>query len=107
MTRNGIRVDALVTSPTFLPVADVRRPRLGRAIRGRGSSRGPRARRDGCRGGPTTPTSVVAGAEIYLLPVVLGGGVPFSPAGSLRVDLDPIGSDRSGVATILRFRVRK
>ena len=44
---------------------------------------------------------------VYLLPVVLGGGVPFSPAGSVRVDLDPIGSDRSGAATILRFRVRR
>jgi hypothetical protein len=39
--------------------------------------------------------------------VVLGGGVPFSPAGSVRVDLDPIDSKRSGAATIHRFRVRK
>jgi hypothetical protein len=38
---------------------------------------------------------------------VLGGGVPFSPAGSVRVDLDPIASEQSGAATILRFRVRK
>lgn len=44
---------------------------------------------------------------VYLLPVVLGDGVPFSPAGSVRVDLEPIGSTRSGAATILRFRVRK
>jgi dihydrofolate reductase len=44
---------------------------------------------------------------VYILPVVLGGGVPFSPAGSVRVDLDPIGSKRSGAATILRFRVRR
>ena len=44
---------------------------------------------------------------VYLLPVVLGGGVPFSPAGSVRVDLDPIASEQSGAATILRFRVRK
>ena len=44
---------------------------------------------------------------VYLLPVVLGGGVPFSPAGSVRVDLDRISSKRSGGATILRFRVRK
>jgi dihydrofolate reductase len=44
---------------------------------------------------------------VYLLPVVLGDGIPFSPAGSVRVDLDPIGSRRSGAATILRFRVRK
>jgi dihydrofolate reductase len=44
---------------------------------------------------------------VYLLPVVLGGGVPFSAAGSVRVDLDPISSTRSGAATILRFRVHK
>lgn len=44
---------------------------------------------------------------VYLLPVVLGDGVPFSPAGSVRVDLDPISSTRSGAATILRFRVRR
>ena len=44
---------------------------------------------------------------VYLLPVVLGGGVPFSPSGSVRVDLDPIASNSSGAATILRFRVRK
>ncbi|MGZ8502169.1 MAG: dihydrofolate reductase family protein [Candidatus Limnocylindrales bacterium] len=44
---------------------------------------------------------------VYLLPVVLGDGIPFSPAGSVRVDLDPIGSRRSGAATILRFRVRR
>ena len=44
---------------------------------------------------------------VYLLPVVLGGGVPFSAARSVRVDLDPISSTRSGAATILRFRVRK
>jgi dihydrofolate reductase len=44
---------------------------------------------------------------VYLLPVVLGEGIPFSPAGSVRVDLDPIGSKRSGAASILRFRVRR
>ncbi len=44
---------------------------------------------------------------VYVLPVVLGDGIPFSPAGSVRVDLDPISSKRSGVVTILRFRVRK
>ena len=44
---------------------------------------------------------------VYVLPVVLGGGIPFSPAGSVRVDLDPISSKRSGDVTILRFRVRK
>ena len=44
---------------------------------------------------------------VYVLPVVLGDGIPFSPAGSVKVDLDPISSTRSGAATILRFRVRK
>ena len=44
---------------------------------------------------------------VYLLPVVLGDGIPFSPTGSVRVDLDPIGSTRAGAATILRFRVRR
>ena len=44
---------------------------------------------------------------VYLLPVVLGGGVPFSAAGSVRVDLDLISSTQSGNATTLRFRVRK
>jgi dihydrofolate reductase len=44
---------------------------------------------------------------IYVLPVVLGEGVPFSPAGSATVDLEPISSRQSGEATILRFRVRK
>jgi dihydrofolate reductase len=44
---------------------------------------------------------------VYLLPVVLGDGIPFSPAGSVKVELDPISSKRSGGVTILRFRVRK
>jgi len=44
---------------------------------------------------------------VYLLPVVLGDGIPFSPAGGVRVDLDPISSTRSGAVTILRFRVRR
>lgn len=44
---------------------------------------------------------------VYLLPVVLGDGVPFSPAGSATVDLEPLSSTRSGAATIVRFRVRK
>jgi hypothetical protein len=37
---------------------------------------------------------------------VLGSGVPFSPAGSVKVDLEPIASEQSGAATILRFQVR-
>lgn len=44
---------------------------------------------------------------VYLLPVVLGGGVPFSPAGGGRIDLDLISSKQAGAATMLRFRVRK
>lgn len=44
---------------------------------------------------------------VYLLPVVLGDGTRFSPAGSVRVHLDPISSTRSGAATILRYRVRR
>jgi dihydrofolate reductase len=44
---------------------------------------------------------------VYLLPVLLGDGIRFSPAGLSRVELEPISSTRSGAATILRFRVRK
>lgn len=44
---------------------------------------------------------------VYVIPVVLGEGVPFSPAGSTRVDLEPISSTRSGAVSILRFRVRR
>jgi dihydrofolate reductase len=44
---------------------------------------------------------------VYVLPLLLGDGTPFSAPGLTRVDLEPIGSARSGDATILRFRVRK
>lgn len=44
---------------------------------------------------------------VYLLPVVLGGGIPFSPAGSATVDLEPISSTRAGAVSVLRFRVRR
>ncbi|HEX6654990.1 MAG TPA: dihydrofolate reductase family protein [Candidatus Limnocylindria bacterium] len=44
---------------------------------------------------------------VYVLPLILGDGVPFSPPGSARVDLEPMGSTQSGPVTILRFRVRK
>ena len=44
---------------------------------------------------------------VYVLPVLLGDGIQFSPAGSVKVDLEPISSKRSGAVTILRFRVRK
>jgi dihydrofolate reductase len=44
---------------------------------------------------------------VYVLPVLLGDGIPFSPPDLPRIDLEPIGSTRSGSVTILRFRVRK
>ena len=45
---------------------------------------------------------------VYVLPVLLGDGVPFSsPSGLARIDLEPLDSTRSGAVTILRFRVRK
>ena len=43
---------------------------------------------------------------VYVLPVLLGDGIPFLPPGLTRVDLEPISSARSRDATILRFRVR-
>jgi dihydrofolate reductase len=43
---------------------------------------------------------------VYVLPVLLGDGIRFSSPGLARTDLEPIGSTRSGDATILRFRVR-
>src|SRR4051794_6191383 len=44
---------------------------------------------------------------VYVLPILAGDGVRFSPPGLTRIDLEPISSTRSGAATILRFRVRK
>ena len=44
---------------------------------------------------------------VYVLPVLLGDGIPFSSPGLTRVDLEPVSSARSGDATILRFRVRR
>jgi dihydrofolate reductase len=44
---------------------------------------------------------------VYVLPLLLGDGIPFSSPGQTRVDLEPISTMRSGDATILRFRVRK
>jgi dihydrofolate reductase len=44
---------------------------------------------------------------LYVIPVVLGDGIPFSPAGSARVDLEPLSSTQAGAVSILRFRVRK
>lgn len=45
---------------------------------------------------------------VYVLPVLLGDGTRFySSMGLARIDLEPLGSTRSGAVTILRFRVRK
>jgi dihydrofolate reductase len=45
---------------------------------------------------------------VYVLPVLLGDGIPFSSSpGPARIDLEPLSSTRSGAVTILRFRVRK
>ncbi len=44
---------------------------------------------------------------VYVMPVLLGDGIRFSPAGLPRIDLEPLGSTSSGAVTILRFRVRK
>ena len=44
---------------------------------------------------------------VYVIPVLLGDGTRFSSPGLGRIDLEPLGSTRSGAVTILRFRVRK
>jgi dihydrofolate reductase len=44
---------------------------------------------------------------VYVLPVLLGDGIRFSPPGLARINLEPVSSTRSGAVTILRFRVRK
>jgi riboflavin biosynthesis pyrimidine reductase len=44
---------------------------------------------------------------VYVLPVLLGDGIRFSPPGLPRIDLEPVSSTRSGAVTILLFRVRK
>jgi dihydrofolate reductase len=44
---------------------------------------------------------------VYVLPVLLGDGIPFSSPGLARIDLEPLSSTRSAAATILRFRVRR
>ena len=43
---------------------------------------------------------------VYVMPVLLGDGIRFSPPGLPRIDLEPVGSMRSRDVTILRFRVR-
>jgi dihydrofolate reductase len=42
---------------------------------------------------------------VYVLPVLLGDGIRFSPPSLPRIDLEPISTTRSGAVTILRFRV--
>ena len=44
---------------------------------------------------------------VYVLPVLLGDGIRFSPPDLPRIDLEPVTTTRSGTVTILRFRVRK
>ena len=45
---------------------------------------------------------------VYVLPVLLGDGIRFySSPGLARIDLEPLGSTRSGAVSMLRFRVRK
>ena len=41
---------------------------------------------------------------VYVLPVLLGDGIPLSAPGLPRIGLEPISSKRSGEATMLRFR---
>jgi dihydrofolate reductase len=42
---------------------------------------------------------------VYVLPILLGDGVPFSSPAVPRIALEPLSSERAGQATILRFRV--
>jgi dihydrofolate reductase len=41
---------------------------------------------------------------VYVLPVLLGDGIPFSAPGLPTIDLEPLSSRLSGAVTILRFR---
>ena len=41
---------------------------------------------------------------VYVLPVLLGDGIPLSAPGLPRIELEPISSKRSGDATMMRFR---
>ncbi|MEV5983332.1 dihydrofolate reductase family protein [Streptomyces sp. NPDC052114] len=43
---------------------------------------------------------------VYVVPVLLGDGVRFSPPGLGRIDLEPFENKQSGAVTMLRFRVR-
>jgi dihydrofolate reductase len=42
---------------------------------------------------------------VYVLPVLLGDGVRFSPPSLGRIDLEPFANIQSGAVTMLRFRV--
>jgi dihydrofolate reductase len=44
---------------------------------------------------------------VYLVPMLLGDGIRFSPPGLGTIQLQSLSSTRSGDTTILRFRVRK
>ncbi|GAB2960777.1 dihydrofolate reductase family protein [Saccharothrix stipae] len=44
---------------------------------------------------------------VYVLPVLLGDGVRFSPGGLDRIELEPFDNRQAGAVTMLRFRVRK
>ena len=44
---------------------------------------------------------------VYVLPLLLGDGIPMSSPGLARTELEPVSTTRSGDATMLRFRVRK
>ncbi|WP_410661794.1 dihydrofolate reductase family protein [Amycolatopsis sp. lyj-112] len=44
---------------------------------------------------------------VYVVPVLLGDGVRFTPPSIDRIDLEPFGNIQSGAVTMLRFRVRK
>lgn len=44
---------------------------------------------------------------VYVLPLLLGDGVRFSPPGLGRIDLEPFANTQSGAVTTLRFHVRK
>ena len=44
---------------------------------------------------------------VYVMPVLLGDGIRFSPPGLPRIDLEPVRSWRSRDVTILRFHIRK
>lgn len=44
---------------------------------------------------------------VYVIPVLLGDGVRFSPPSLDRIDLEPFSNTQSGAITMLCFRVRK